>query len=48
MEEFLKMTNINKYITAIKVANFLKNAVYITVAALSIMNIFRLYKAIVK
>ena len=44
MNQLLKTTNINKYITAIRVAN----ATYATVAVLSLLNIYKVYKALAK
>ena len=46
MEELLKRIKINKYITAIKAANAVRIATYIIVGALSLKNVWKVYKAI--
>lgn len=46
MEEILKRIKINKYITAIKAANAVRIATYIIVGALSLKNVWKVYKAI--
>ena len=42
----LSLLSVNKYLTAIKAANLLRNAVYIGVATISVINIVKIYKAI--
>ena len=44
----MKKMQINKYIAAIKVANFIKNGVYVFVVGMGIINAVKMYKAIVK
>ena len=46
MKDILNISNTKKYITAIKTVNLLRNAVYIGVAAISVMNVIKIYKAI--
>ena len=44
----MKNMQINKYIAAIKVANFIKNGIYIFVIGMGIINALKMYKAVVK
>ena len=46
MEQLLKMTNVNKYITAIKAANAVRIATYIIVGILKNKNVWKVYKAV--
>lgn len=48
MNKMLKIANINKYMTAIKIANLIRTATYTTVAVLTIFNFYKVYKAVVK
>ena len=48
MNQLLKSTNINKYITAIRVANAMRTATYAAVAVLSLLNIYKVYKTLAK
>ena len=48
MNKMLKMANINKYMTAIKIANLIRTATYTTVAVLSLLNIYKVYKTLAK
>ena len=44
----MKNMQINKYIAAIKAANFIKNVVYVFVVGMGIINALKMYKAVVK
>ena len=46
MNQLLKTTNINKYITAIRVANAMRIATYIIVGILSLKNVWKVFKTV--
>ena len=48
MEQLLKMTNVNKYLTAIRAANALRTGIYAAVIALGLFRVFKVYKALAK
>ena len=48
MEELLKRIKINKYITAIKAANAVRIATYIIVGALSLKNVWKVFKMVME
>ncbi|MBQ6380978.1 MAG: hypothetical protein IJJ41_05235 [Clostridia bacterium] len=48
MEKIIKMTDLNKYLTAIRAANALRTAAYVAVATLTLLKVVRVYKAMVK
>ena len=43
-----KLPNLGHYLTAIKAANAIRTATYVSVAALALFNVFKVYKAMVK
>ena len=48
MTKLPKITSVNKYMTAIKIANLIRTATYVSVAAISVFKVFKVYRAMVK
>lgn len=46
MKELLKYSNPQKYMTAIKIADTVRNGVYAAVIVMAVINTYRLFKAV--